>query len=646
MPAQTYAAPPTPWSRRLAEPTIHPSAYVHSFSNLIGDVRVGAQVLIAPGTSIRADEGSPFYIGDGSNIQDGVVIHGLEQGRVIGEDGQPYSVWIGKNTSIAHMALIHGPAYIGNNCFIGFRSTVFNARVGDGCIIMLHCLIQDVEIPPGKYVRSGSIITNQAEADRLPDVQDSDAKFAQHVIGINQALLEGYHCSENLVCIAPIRNELMQARASGSSSSLANGHNGSGSLLSPEVVEQVRALLAQGYRVGLEYADPRRFRVSSWQSEGPILGTHEAEVVQSLEALLAAHRGEYVRLLGIDPKAKRRVLEQIIQTPEGPATPSGSSGRLSVAMPGSSRGEWRLEEEIQSLVAQGYRVGLEVADARRYRTSSWQTLGTFSGSVQEILTAVRAALAEHAGEYVRLLGIDPKAKRRVLEKVIQTPKGQVGSSPAEAGAATSTTSASGAGDSSSPDLELQEEVHRLLAQGYRIGYEYADERRFKTSSWQSGPVLRASRGPEVLAELRAALAEHQGHYVRLLGIDLKGKKRVYERLIQTPSGKPPTSAPAAQGAPVAAVSPPSTPRRLSSEVVSQVQQLLSQGYRIGTEHADKRRFRTSSWQSCSPIEATQLDQVVAALEACLEEHRGEYVRLLGIDPKSKRRVLEQIIQTP
>jgi carbon dioxide concentrating mechanism protein CcmM len=80
--------------------------------------------------------------------------------------------------------------------------------------------------------------------------------------------------------------------------------------------------------------------------------------------------------------------------------------------------------------------------------------------------------------------------------------------------------------------------------------------------------------------------------------------------------------------------------------VSQVQQLLSQGYRIGTEHADKRRFRTSSWQSCSPIEATQLDQVVAALEACLEEHRGEYVRLLGIDPKSKRRVLEQIIQTP
>ncbi len=646
MPANTYAAPPTPWSRRLAEPTIHPSAYVHSFSNLIGDVRVGAQVLIAPGTSIRADEGSPFYIGDGSNVQDGVVIHGLEQGRVIGEDGQPYSVWIGKNTSIAHMALIHGPAYVGNNCFIGFRSTVFNARVGDGCIIMLHCLIQDVEIPPGKYVPSGSIITTQAEADRLPDVQDSDAKFAQHVIGINQALLEGYHCSENLVCIAPIRNELLRSRTSNptatetASTTYTESRNGGGSLLKPEVVEQIRALLAQGYRVGLEYADARRFRASSWQSERPITSTREAEILESLGAILAEHRGEYVRLLGIDPKAKRRVLEQIIQTPEGPAAVSGSPSRVSVTAAASPPPDAGLEEEIRALLAQGYRVGLEVADVRRYRTSSWQTLGSWSGSAQEILAVVQAALAEHRGEYVRLLGIDPKAKRRVLEKVIQTPQ-----MSSQSGTAPPAEEGNLGGNATGLDLELQEEVHRLLAQGYRIGYEYADERRFRTSSWQSGPTIRASRGPEVLAKLTAALAEHQGHYVRLLGIDPKGKKRVYERIVQTPGGKSP--APVAQGSPASTgVSPVPASTRLSSEVVEQVRQLLSQGYRIGTEHADKRRFRTSSWQSCSPIEATQVPQVVAALEACLEEHRGEYVRLLGIDPKAKRRVLEQIIQTP
>ncbi|WP_460199913.1 gamma carbonic anhydrase family protein, partial [Scytonema sp. NUACC21] len=208
------AAPPTPWSKSLAEPTIHESAFVHPFSNIIGDVYVGANVIIAPSTSVRADEGTPFHIGDNTNLQDGVVIHGLEQGRVIGDDQNEYSVWIGSNASITHMALIHGPAYVGDNCFIGFRSTVFNARVGSGCIVMMHALIQDVEIPPGKYVPSGAIITNQQQADRLPDVQDQDKHFAHHVVGINQALRSGYLCAADSKCIRRVRDELAKSYTS------------------------------------------------------------------------------------------------------------------------------------------------------------------------------------------------------------------------------------------------------------------------------------------------------------------------------------------------------------------------------------------------------------------------------------------------
>ena len=110
MVARTKAAPLTPWSNDLRSPQVDDSAYVHPFSRLIGDIKVGANVFVAPGSSIRADEGTPFYIGESSNIQDGVVIHGLEKGRVVGDDGNEYSVWIGKNTCITHMALIHGPA--------------------------------------------------------------------------------------------------------------------------------------------------------------------------------------------------------------------------------------------------------------------------------------------------------------------------------------------------------------------------------------------------------------------------------------------------------------------------------------------------------------------------------------------------------
>ncbi|MGC9525212.1 MAG: ribulose bisphosphate carboxylase small subunit [Limnospira sp.] len=544
MAVRSHAAPPTPWSKNLAEPKIDPSAYVHSFSNTIGDVRIGAHVLVAPGTSIRADEGFPFYIGDNSNIQDGVVIHGLDEGRVKGDDGQSYSVWVGKNSSITHMALIHGPAYVGDNCFIGFRSTVFNARVGNGCIVMMHALIQDVEIPAGKYIPSGAIITNQQQADRLPDVTDTDIKFSTHVIGVNQALAAGYQCSENVACIAPLRNETRQGSSNGGGRDRSRTYGNSS--LPADTVETVSQLLAQGYKVGTEHADPRRFRTGSWRSCAPIDSHKTGEVVSALEACLQEHQGEYVRLLGIDAKAKRRVLEEIIQRPDGPVGGKSSNGQ--VASQSASR---------------------------------------------------------------------------------QAPR----------------ASASGGGS------DFGQQVSQLLAQGLKIGTEYADGRRFRTGSWRSGPKIDSTQASAVMAQLDAFMNEHTGEYVRLIGIDPKAKRRVVEEIIQRPDGKvsqttsvtaPAAPTPARSGA--ASVSP--SQGNLSSETIAQVQGLLSQGYKIGTEHADKRRFRTGSWRSCTPIDSNNQREVIAGLEACMKEHEGEYVRLIGIDPKAKRRVLEEIIQRP
>ncbi|XZN99032.1 MAG: ribulose bisphosphate carboxylase small subunit [Microcoleus sp.] len=101
----------------------------------------------------------------------------------------------------------------------------------------------------------------------------------------------------------------------------------------------------------------------------------------------------------------------------------------------------------------------------------------------------------------------------------------------------------------------------------------------------------------------------------------------------------------AYAAPVAEVSN-SKVSRLSSEVLAQVQQLLTRGCKIGIEYADNRRFKTGSWQSCATIQSADEQQVMASLETCLAEHGGEYVRLIGIDPKAKRRVVETIIQRP
>ncbi|MEZ2230913.1 MULTISPECIES: ribulose bisphosphate carboxylase small subunit [unclassified Microcoleus] len=543
MAARSVAAPPTPWSKNLAEPKIHETAYVHSFSNIIGDVRVGSKVLIAPGTSIRADEGTPFHIGNSTNIQDGVVIHGLEQGRVTGDDGNSYSVWVGENTSLTHMSLIHGPAYVGDNCFIGFRSTVFNARVGNGCIVMMHVLIQDVEIPAGKYIPSGAVITNQQQADRLPDVQDSDVKFATHVIGVNDALRTGYRCADNIACLAPIRNELSK---NSDMTPITYSTHGT-TQLSNSLVDSVRNLLAQGYSVGAEHADARRFRTGSWRSCGPISSTRESEVINALSACMSEHQGEYVRLIGIDTKAKRRVLEEIVQRP-GDNGSNGSNGATTrqsngkVAQPAHQNGaaasngqlSGDLAGTIRSLLAQGYKVGTEHADARRFRTSSWQSGASVQArNESEAIAALQAVMQQYPGEYVRLIGIDPKAKRRVVEEIIQRPDGPVAQSAQPAGTASYKANSTATG-SALLSAKTIEQIRNLLSQGYKIGTEHADPRRFRTGSWNSCSPIASNRESEVISALESCLKEHTGDYVRLLGIDSKAKRRVLEEIIQRP----------------------------------------------------------------------------------------------------------------
>jgi carbon dioxide concentrating mechanism protein CcmM len=649
------AAPPTPWSKDLAEPQIDESAFVHSFSNLIGDVKIGANVLIAPGTSIRADEGTPFYIGESTNIQDGVVIHGLEQGRVKGDDGKDYSVWIGQDTCITHLALIHGPAYVGDECFIGFRSTVFNATVGDGCIVMMHALIQDVTIPPGKYVPSGAVITNQQQADRLPDVQEADRAFAHHVVQINEALLAGYHCAENNACITSFQQETSKAGSTKKTSSSKNNSTNSVNGMKGDILAQIRSFLNQGYNISTEYANARRFKTGSWLSSGMLSGRQENQITGELNKVLAEHQGEYVRLIAIDPKTKKRAAEIIVQRPgdSGTVTASGSSGASShksvKVTTGSNNGSLGADaaQQVRSLIAQGLTIGTEYANARRFKTSSWLSGATISGSESQAIAQIQSILAEHQGEYVRLVAVDPKAKRRVVETVIQR--------PGEANGVVSFGSSSSGGSSFSGGLsgEVIAQVRALLSQGYTIGTEHANARRFKTGSWQTCSPIASSRESEVISALQACLVEHNGEYIRLIGIDTKAKRRVAETIIQRPNGNAPTatatkvatastSSYSSNGSSASTVSNGS----LSGEVIAQVRSLLSQGCTIGTEHANARRFKTGSWQSCSPINSSRESEVIAALQNCLVEHQGEYVRLIGIDTKAKRRAAETIIQRP
>ena len=84
------------------------------------------------------------------------------------------------------------------------------------------------------------------------------------------------------------------------------------------------------------------------------------------------------------------------------------------------------------------------------------------------------------------------------------------------------------------DLETQEQIRELLAQGYRLGIEYGNERRVRNNAWQSGTAFQGNEASEAIIALAESLIEHSGEYVRLIGIDPKAKRRVLEKIIQRP----------------------------------------------------------------------------------------------------------------
>jgi carbon dioxide concentrating mechanism protein CcmM len=193
----------TDFNENVTIPQIDEEAYIHPFAVVIGNCYIGKMVFVAPTAVCRGDEGTPIQIGDFSNVQDGVVLHGLEtsqegkfvDNRRFSTDGnrilannsvysEGFSIFIGDRTSLAHDSMVHGPAWIGNDTFVGMKSLIFNAKVGSNVAIGVSSTITgEVEIPDNKFVPPGSVITTQEQANELPE------RFGTPYENINEAVL-------------------------------------------------------------------------------------------------------------------------------------------------------------------------------------------------------------------------------------------------------------------------------------------------------------------------------------------------------------------------------------------------------------------------------------------------------------------------
>lgn len=172
-------------------PSIPSTAFIHPQAAVIGQVVLGENVHIAAGSSVRADEGTPFFIGANTNLQDGVVIHALKQ-KHVQVDGEKWAVYVGRNVSIAHDALVHGPCYVGDDTFVGFKSVVHDSVVGRGCFVGIGTVVVGVEVPDDRFVPHGSIIDTQDKADALPFATEAHRHFNEDVVDVNRGLAAAY----------------------------------------------------------------------------------------------------------------------------------------------------------------------------------------------------------------------------------------------------------------------------------------------------------------------------------------------------------------------------------------------------------------------------------------------------------------------
>ena len=111
-------------------------------ASVIGEVNLERDASIWFNAILRADN-EPITIGEGSNVQDGAIIH-TDPG---------FACNIGKKVTVGHMAMLHGCS-IGDGSLIGIGSVVLNgAKIGRNCIIGSKALVTEgMEVPDGSMV--------------------------------------------------------------------------------------------------------------------------------------------------------------------------------------------------------------------------------------------------------------------------------------------------------------------------------------------------------------------------------------------------------------------------------------------------------------------------------------------------------------
>jgi len=155
-------------------PQVADTAWIAPTAAVIGAVTIGERTGIFYSAVVRGDTSS-IAIGDGSNLQDGVVVHA--------DPG--FACSIGSGVSVGHAAVVHGST-IEDDCLIGMGAVVLNgAVVGRGSMVAAGAVVlEGARIPPGSLVAG---VPGKVRRELTDQERDGIRENARHYTDLTAA---------------------------------------------------------------------------------------------------------------------------------------------------------------------------------------------------------------------------------------------------------------------------------------------------------------------------------------------------------------------------------------------------------------------------------------------------------------------------
>jgi carbonic anhydrase/acetyltransferase-like protein (isoleucine patch superfamily) len=165
-------------------PQVGARSYIDPAALVMGDVVLGDDVSIWPGTIVRGDV-NYIRVGDRTNIQDGCVVHVSHDGPHAKLGG--FATVIGSDVTIGHKAIIHA-CRIEDAVLIGMGAIVL-----DGAVVKKHGFVgAGALIAPGKVVGEGELwLGNPARKARMLSQAEIEALYysAGHYVKLKDKYL-------------------------------------------------------------------------------------------------------------------------------------------------------------------------------------------------------------------------------------------------------------------------------------------------------------------------------------------------------------------------------------------------------------------------------------------------------------------------